>query len=160
MHVPLVRAVELNVVLEERNTDVPQVEVLAHVLQNLRLNPHLGLSQRGNLLQQRSCELALHVRVALDHRCESDEVQEDFVEGLREVLLVASVQDVPVLPEDFAEDLLGDVLVLNVVLGVYSDDLSQWLHEVLQGRLRVDILRVLGVEGLEGSQEADAILRL
>ena len=148
MHIALILVVEQDMVFEQRDADVPQVEVLAHVLEHLGLNPHLWLFQRRHLFEKRPGELLLHYWQALQHRSESDEVQEDLVEGLGEVLLIGAVKYVPVLPEDLAENLLGDVLVLNVVLRVDSDDLGQWLHEVLQRGLLGHVLLVLVVEWL------------
>ena len=92
------------------------------------------------------------------HRGKPDEVEEDLVEGLSQVLLIRAIQNVPILPEDFTEDLLSNILVLNVVLWIYSDYFSQWLHEMLKRRLLAHILSILVMERFQGSQNVLTIL--
>ena len=57
---------------------------------------------------------------------------EDLVEAFTQILLVSTVEDLPVLPEHFAEDLLRDVLVLVVMLWVQPDNLCQRPHQSVQ----------------------------
>jgi hypothetical protein len=40
-NIPLIPLEELHVVLKHRNSNVPKIEVFAHILQNLRLYPYL-----------------------------------------------------------------------------------------------------------------------
>ena len=66
----------------------------------------------------------------------------------------------PILPEDFTEDFLGDVFVLNVVFRVDANDLGQRLHQVLERRLLVYILVIFALERLQGVDDILAIRRL
>ena len=54
----------------------------------------------------------------------------------------------PILPEDFTEDFLGDVFVLNVVFRVDANDLGQRLHQMLERRLLVYVLAIFALERL------------
>lgn len=110
------------------------------------------------MLEECPRELLLHRWDTLQHRRESDEVKEDFIEGFGEILLVGTVQNLPILPEDLGEDLLSDVLILNVVLGVDPNDLGQRLHQVAQIGLLRHVLSVLVVEGSEGCEDLLSIL--
>ena len=104
--------------------------MFTHVLKDLWLNSHLRLLERSNLFQQCPSKLLLHVWNCREHRCESNKVEENLVECLCEVLLISTIQDLPVLPKDFTENLFCDILILQVVLRIYSDDLCQRLHQV------------------------------
>jgi hypothetical protein len=55
--IPLVVGEEQYMIFQLRNANMPQVKVLAKVLQHLRLNPNLGLFERNNLFKQRFAKL-------------------------------------------------------------------------------------------------------
>jgi hypothetical protein len=137
---------------------MPQIEMLAHILQYLWLNSDLGLIETDDLLQQSPSKLLFKGWIWLQPGSKSDKVLENLVECLTQVLLVRSVQDVPVLPEDLTEDLLCYVLVLGGVLWIDPNDFKEWLHQVLQCILLV--LGVLVVEGLESFHDLLALRRL
>ena len=137
---------------------MPQIEVLAHVLQDFRLDSHLRLLECCHLLEQSPRKLLLHVWQASKHAREANEIQEHLIERLREVLLVCAVQDVPELPEHFAEDFLSYVLVLNIVLRVDANYLGQRLHQVLERRLLPNVLMVFVMERLQCRDDILTIL--
>lgn len=58
-HVPLVMREQLHVVLEHWDCQVPQVEVLGHVLQYLWLEPYLRILESYYLFEHGSCKLSL-----------------------------------------------------------------------------------------------------
>ena len=105
-------------------------------------------------------ELLFHVWHTLEHRSETNEVKEDLVKGLCQVLLIRSIQNVPILPENFAENFFRDIFVLHIVFRVNSYYFRERFHEVLKIRLLSHILDVLGMEGLQSCQDSLSILRL
>jgi hypothetical protein len=83
---------------------MPQLEVLAHVLEHFWLDPGAWALNCYDGFEHGTGKLQLYVRVQMAALL--DQVQEHLIECLSKELLLVSVQDVPVLPEKFCENLL------------------------------------------------------
>lgn len=119
---------------------MPQVEMLCHVLEYLRLNPDLRVLEGHDLLKHSPCELSLIYDrvdwVILNH------VLRHFVEISSELVMILPLQYLlPVLPKDLAKDFASDVSIVRV-LRVDPDNLRQGHQQVLklQHPVRVHIL--------------------
>jgi len=120
----------------------------------------LRLFKRSYLFKKGACKLLFHVWHTLEHRSETNKVKEDLVKRLCQVLLIRSIQNVPILPENFAENFFRNIFVLYIVFRVYSYYFRERFHEVLKIGLLSHILDILGMEGLQSCQDSLSILRL
>ena len=109
MDIPLVVWEQEHMVFELRNAHVPEVEMFAQVLEYFRLDSHLRLLDSNYLFQERLAELRLDL--GCKRACKLDKIDKNFVEGFCQVLLICSLDKVPVLPEHLAEDFLSNIRV-------------------------------------------------
>ena len=101
--------------------------MLSKILQNFRFYSYSRLFEQHNLFKQCSSKLFLLMR--LKRRSELYEICEDLVEAFAEILLVSSIKYLPVLPENFAENFLSDILLLIHMARVESYNFCEGFHQ-------------------------------
>ena len=108
-------------------TNMPKVKMLSKILQNLRLDSYSRLFEQHNLFKKSSPKLFLLVR--LKRRSKLYEICEDLVEAFAEILLVSSIKYLPVLPKNFAENFLSDILLLIHMTWIESNNFCERFHQ-------------------------------